>query len=469
MKALFLGTLLVLSPLVALAEDNGYRQATELSRAFEEVADKITPSVVNISATKKAKKSEQVRRDPFYEFFKDQFGDEFMSPYQNPDQFAQQGMGTGVVIDSDGHILTNNHVAGDADELTVTMHNGKSYKAKLIGSDPRSDLAVIKIKARDLVPAQLGNSDELRIGEWVIACGNPFGLDNTITAGIVSAKGRSVMGGTQYEDFIQTDAAINPGNSGGPLVNLKGEVVGINTAIFSRNGGYMGIGFAIPSNMAKQIVSSLIKKGKVVRGWLGIGIQNLTEELAESFNYADTDGALVGYVEPGGPADKAGIKQGDIVISLNGERKKNLNILRNSIAAVEPGSKVKVEVIRDGETKEFTVKVGELPNSDREKPTSQEEETSDLGLVVQSLTPETARRLGSERKNGVIVSRVFPGSPAESSGIQPRDIIVSVNGKVIEDAQDFEDVISRANLKKGVRLVVETQGMERFVFLRNRE
>ncbi len=459
----------------AQASEEAIKSANTLSLAFEQVADQITPSVVNISAIKKAKNPQgrSQLNDPFFEHFKEFFGDDFMERFgqpQGPEGYSQQGLGTGVIVDKEGHILTNNHVVGEADEVLVRLHNDQRVKAKIVGVDPRTDLAVIKIKADNLSSAQLGNSDDLKIGEWVVAAGNPFGLDNTITAGIVSAKGRSLMGGGQYEDFIQTDAAINPGNSGGPLVNLRGQVVGINTAIFSRSGGYMGIGFAIPINMAKDVMQSLIQRGKVVRGWLGVGIQDLTEELARSFNYTDTTGALVGHVEKDGPADKAGLKQGDIIISMDGDKIKNINQLRNAVAAVEPGKKVKLELIRNGRKESAEVKVGELP-AQAEAETKEEEESPsiDLGISIDTVTPELGRRLGLKAESGVIVKSVEPGSTAARAGILPRDIIVSLDSERIDSVGDFNKALAKADLKKGIRMVVQTGNMERFVFLKAAE
>jgi serine protease Do len=455
----------------------GIAHARELSSAFEAVAKQITPSVVNISAIKKPAPSSRGKneRDQFFEQFKDFFGDDFaerFGPFRGPggggDDGGRSGLGTGVIVDKAGYILTNNHVVGEADELKVRLSDEREVKAELIGRDPRTDLAVIKIKADKLVAAKLGDSDELKIGEWVIAAGNPFGLDNTITAGIVSAKGRSIMGGGQFEDFIQTDAAINPGNSGGPLVNLNGEVIGINTAIFSRSGGYMGIGFAIPASMAKTVLESLISKGKVVRGWLGVGIQNLTEDLSQSFNFAGTDGALVGHVEEEGPGGKAGLKQGDIIIRMDDLPVKNINQLRNKIAATAPGTSVTFEYLRNGRKETTSVKIGELPTQQTE---AKEEETPavDLGLAIEALTPDIARRLGTKSKTGVVVRQVEPSSLGERATLQPRDVIVSVNGNKVTSTSDFYERIQQADLKKGVRLVVESQGMERFVFLRAAE
>ena len=307
----------------------------------------------------------------------------------------------------------------------------------------------------------------MRIGEWVIAVGNPFGLDNTVTAGIVSAKGRSIMGGGQYEDFIQTDAAINPGNSGGPLVNLDGEVVGINSAIFSKSGGYMGIGFAIPITMVSKVTDSLINEGKVVRGWLGIGIQNLNEGLARSFHHGGTEGALVTQVQQGTPAEKAGFKEGDIVTVFNGEKIKDVNQLRNNVAALKPGTKVKTTILRDGKEQEIKVEIGELPPDTEETVTNKSETATDIGLELEPLTPELATRLRTKRTEGVVVTGVLPGSIAETAGVISGDIIVSINGKKVKEIKDFLAAITDEGLKEGMRLAVETRGMQRFVFMKS--
>lgn len=459
----------------AVTSSGGIRAAQQLSEAFETVAQRITPSVVNISASKKmpVRVANKPGEDPLLEHFRDFFGDEFGDHSRAPREPGsgggmQQGMGTGVIIDTQGHILTNNHVVGDADELSVRLHDGRSFKATIVGKDPRSDLAVIKIDATNLKPAKLGNSENLKIGEWVVAVGNPFGLDNTVTAGIVSATGRSLLGGNQYEDFIQTDAAINPGNSGGPLVNLDCEVIGINSAIFSRSGGYMGIGFAIPSTMAKNVMESLIKTGKVVRGWLGVGIQNLTSDLAQSFNFDGTDGSLIGHVQEGSPAEKAGLRQGDIIIGLNGELTPNINQLRNRIASLEPGSNQTIDVMRDGKKLSITVAVGELPNEEEAQQQPKEEQAY-LGLELEPLTSELARRLESSQKDGLVVTGVDPDGIAARAGIRPKDIILSVQGEAVNSIREFRSLVDEKALKKGVRLVVESEGMERFVFLKNAE
>lgn len=453
--------------------------ARGLSEAFEEAARIITPSVVNVSAiehvkpVKRQPRGQRVPpgRDP-YGFPSDDFFDRFFGG-EGPgeDGMPQAGMGTGVIVDSNGFILTNNHVIGHADELNVRLQDGRNLKAQVVGRDERTDLAVIKVKASGLTAARIGDSTGLKIGQWVVAAGNPFGLDNTITAGIVSAKGRSIMGGNQYEDFIQTDAAINPGNSGGPLVNLSGEVVGINTAIYSRSGGYMGIGFAIPIDMAKGVMKSLINHGKVVRGWLGVGIQNLTEGMAKSFGYSSTEGALVGDVQPDSPADKAGLKQGDIITQVGVERTLNSSDLRKLVAELPPGKDVDITIFRDGASKTLSLRIGEQPGAEREEDETQEIESpsDNLGLNLQSLTPETAKRLGTKEARGVLVLNVAPDGLAATAGLQRRDIILSVNGKKVSTVAEFNAAVDKASLSKGIRMVVETQGMQRFVFLKTDE
>jgi len=450
-------------------------QAQALSNAFTHVAALVTPSVVNISAVKRAKPPQmrQMPRgrqsDPFRDFFGEDFFEKFFSdrmPQEGQKQMS--GMGSGFIIDEQGHILTNDHVVSEADEVMVRLNDNRTFKAEVVGSDPGTDLAVIRIKnAGKLVPLKLGDSDKLRVGEWVVAVGNPFALDHTITTGIVSAKGRAITpGGMKYEDFIQTDAAITPGNSGGPLVNLYGEVVGINSAIFTRSGGYMGIGFAIPVNLAKTGLDSLLKHGHVGRGGLGVAIQDVTEQLAESFDFEGTEGALVGDVTKDGPAERAGIRSGDIIVQYDGKPVKDVNQLRFAVAATVPGSTVDVEVVRGGEKQTIKVKVGELKGKAEARP-DEDRSSEDLGLKVQTLTPELKGRLGIESAGSVIVTEVSPFSLAANAGLQENDIIVSVAGKQVESASEFLDEVKRHDLKKGVRQVVETGGMKRFIILRS--
>jgi serine protease Do len=347
----------------------------------------------------------------------------------------------------------------------VTLSDDRQFDAKVIGTDAQTDLAVVRIEASNLVPAQLGDSDKLKVGQWVLAMGNPFGLTQTVTAGIISATGRANVGIADYEDFIQTDAAINPGNSGGPLVNLDGEVIGINTAIASRNGGYQGIGFAIPSNMARQIMSAIIDEGHVVRGWLGVVIQALTPELAQSFGYDGTDGVLIGDVTRDGPAASAGIESGDIVLKFGDVEIEDFNQLKNRVAATAPGTKVDVLVWRNGERMTIPVEIGELESpGDLGGGGGQPQE---LGVSLRTITPEIAAQLGlDENATGVVVTAVEPGSAAEESGLRRGDVIVTVGSTPIEDLADFSAALRTLDLDAGVRLRVMTDGMQRFVFLK---
>ncbi len=451
----------------ALAEEAptlpGSQLAQELSEAFEHVAETITPSVVTISTETKPKKGKNGKNP---EALRDFLGEDFMDKMVPS---PQRGLGTGVIVDDQGHILTNNHVIGEADEVTVRLSTEKTTKAKVVGVDPRTDLAVIKINVKENLPkfAKLGDSDRLKIGEWVVAAGASFGLDNTITAGIVSAKGRAISGNGQYEDFIQTDAAINPGNSGGPLVNLKGEVVGINTAIVSKSGGYMGIGFAIPINMARQVMESLITKGKVTRGWLGVGIQNLTEDLATWLHFDGTEGALVGHVDPKGPAKSAGFKQGDLIIALGKEKIKNVNQLRNSVAAIKPGTKIPLTVVRDGKKMMIDVEIGELPAQVDEPVSAPTGQNDELGITLEEFDEGTARKLKTSRSKGLVITEVEPQGLGAKADLQPGDVLVSIDETEVETMAQFKDAIKKADPKKGILLVVESRGMERFALLKD--
>ena len=367
---------------------------------------------------------------------------------------------------SDGYVLTNNHVVEGADEVNVNLSDDRSFSAEIVGVDDKSDLAVLKIDAHDLVPAHVGDSDAMEVGQWVLAVGSPFGLAQTVTAGIVSAKGRADMGITDYEDFIQTDAAINPGNSGGPLVNLHGEVVGINTAIASRTGGYMGIGFAIPSNMARNVMDSIIEKGSVERGFLGAGIQDLNTDLAASFGYDSADGVLIGDIVPDGPAEKSGLQPGDIVVEFNGKSTHKANQLRNAVAATKPGTRVPLSVIRNGKSMRFDVEVGQL-ESQAAAPWTGREASVDLGMTVQTLTAEVARQIGAdERDQGVVVTTVEPGSIAARVGMQPGDVVLAVGNSRVKNVSDFREAIQALDVSQGIRMQVMRDGGRRYVFFR---
>lgn len=402
-------------------------------------------SVVNISTVKVIKgtgifqfKSPFGPGDPFRDFFERFFRD------QIPREYRQRSLGTGFIIDKEGYILTNNHVVEKTDEIKVRLANEKEYKAKIVGRDPKTDLALIKIKANvSLKPLPLGDSDKLQVGDWVIAIGNPFGLGHTVTAGIVSAKYRH-LGRGSYENFIQTDASINPGNSGGPLLDMNGKVVGINTAIFTQSGGSIGIGFAIPINMAKSLLPQL-KKGKVIRGWLGVMIQKITPELKEKLGLKDTAGALVADVTKGGPADKAGIKRGDVIIRYNGKKIKEMNELPFLVASTPVGRVVKVEVIRKGKIKVFDVKIGKLEETPKKE--EAEEKVLKLGMRVEEITPEIQHKFGLTEKQGVVVVDVERFSPAYESGIREGDVILEIDQIPVNNINKYYKLISR--YKKG--------------------
>lgn len=418
------------------------QQQSSLGTSLADVAERAIKVVVNISSTKVIRLSQDTPfgpffEDPFFKFF-------FKGPWEIPRERVEKSLGSGVIVSSDGYILTNNHVIGDADEIKVQLPDKRIFTGKIIGKDPPSDLAVLKIEAKGLPTIPFGDSSKLRVGDIVLAIGNPFGLNETVTMGIVSAVGRANVGIIDYEDFIQTDAAINPGNSGGALVNMEAKLIGINTAIVSRTGGYQGIGFAIPSNMAKLVLDSLIKHGKVVRGWLGVVIQDLTPQLSKAMNLKVTGGAIVSEVEAGGPADKAGIKRGDVIVKFNNQKVEDVSHLRNMVALTPSGSKVKVEIIRDGETKTVEVIVGEKPENialKGEKGRAPGELLS--GIRVSELTPMLRQRYNiPDTIKGVVVEEVDPRSLAAQAGLQPGDVIMELNKQKIITILDFNKAAS---------------------------
>ena len=417
---------------------------------FVELAKKLNPAVVNISTTQVVKQSPLAPffKGPFQEFFGDDFFKDFFGD-QGQQEFRTQSLGSGFIINEEGYILTNNHVVEHAEEIIIKLASGEEYPAKVIGKDPKTDIALLKIDPKEKLPVVVfGDSDKLQVGEWVVAIGNPFGLGHTVTAGIVSAKGR-VIGAGPYDDFIQTDASINPGNSGGPLFNIRGEVVGINTAIIS---GGQGIGFAIPINMAKNIISQLKERGKVVRGWLGVSIQEVTPELAKSFGLKKPKGALVSSVSEGDPADKAGIKPGDIIVEFDGKDVHDYRELPRIVASTPPGKKVKIKVIRKGKEKVLEATLAELKEEAQARIERKGEEVR-FGLKVRNIPPEIADRLGLEDTDGVIVVRVKPGSPADRAGIKKGDVIKEINYRAIHNLRDFMDELDKVGKSKGVEVV----------------
>ncbi len=417
---------------------------------FREMVKKNKPAVVNISSTKVVHMRPQMprARDPLFDDFFGQF-------FGAPKDYSQNSLGSGFFINKDGTILTNNHVVQNADEIIVNLSDGRKLQAKVVGNDPKTDVAVIKIKGGgDFPTVSLGDSDHLDIGEWVMAVGNPFGLGQTVTAGIVSAKGR-VIGAGPYDDFIQTDASINPGNSGGPLFNLKGEVVGINTAIYA-NG--QGIGFAIPINVAKNLAPQLIERGKVSRGYLGVSLQELTPDLAKSFALSSEKGALVASVQAGSPADKAGLQSGDVVTAYNGKMIETVHELQLAVSQTPVGNKSSVEVLRKGEKKSFTVEVGDLEQGEKQVAQIQnqlQKESTDLGLIIRDLTPQEAQELGLKEKKGVLVVKVIPGSKAEWVGLNENDVILGINDQPVNQLYDYDSLLKKTKTGDVLKLFVK--------------
>lgn len=431
---------------------------TELSgQPFVAIAKLAKASVVNVSSVKKTKKEGQSFSSPFFDdpFFRRFFGEEFERRMPAPREFQQQGLGSGVIVTPDGYIITNNHVVEGADELNVSLSDKRTFKAKVIGTDPKTDVAVIKIDAANLPTLSWGDASRLEVGEMVLAVGNPFGLSQTVTMGIISAIGRANVGIVDYEDFIQTDAAINPGNSGGALVNLKGELIGINTAIFSRSGGYMGIGFAIPSTMAKSVMQSLIAHGKVVRGWIGVSIQDVTPDLAKEFGATENSGALVGDVMEDSPASKAKFERGDIITAYNGVTVRDPNHLRGLVAETAPGTTVRLSVLRDKKILDLTLTVGELPTelAKAGRDGSGKGEHALAGVTVENVR-RSDRSDRSKPSSGVVVTNIEPESVAERAGLQKGDIIREINRKAVKDVRDFEHLTSQLSPGAPVLLLV---------------
>ncbi|HEX5037551.1 MAG TPA: DegQ family serine endoprotease [bacterium] len=419
---------------------------------FSDLAKKVSSSVVNISTTKNARRrgvpgfNRRGPRDPFFDDFFEHF---FNGPQMDA---PQKSLGSGFLINSEGYIITNNHVVDGADEIKVVVDGKQKYDGKVVGSDPKTDLAVIKISAPNLPSVTLGDSDQIQVGDWVMAVGNPFGLDHTVTAGIVSAKGR-VIGAGPYDDFIQTDASINPGNSGGPLFNLKGEVIGVNTAIVAAG---QGIGFAIPINMAKDLIPQLISKGKVTRAWLGVGIQEITPELAKSFKLPDEKGALISNVFANSPAEKSGLKSGDVVRSFEG---KPINESRDlpTMVAREPVNKtVTLTALRDGKEMTFQVLLGEMEKGEEVAEQTTKTSSAELGLTCRDVTPEEAADLSLAQENkGVMIVNVESGSQAEISGVQRGDVLLSVNGTKLNGVADYVTAAKKIKPGEIVRLYIK--------------
>lgn len=436
--------------------------------SFAELAAEEGHVAVNISSTKIVEGFGRSLPFPGREF-RDFFGDEFFRRFfgEVPEkEMKQTSLGSGVVVSKDGYILTNNHVVADAEEILVTFYDKEKYDAEIIGRDPKTDLALIKIKVdKPTAAARLGDSDKLRVGDWVVAIGNPFGLGNTLTAGVVSAKGR-VLGAGPYDNFIQTDASINPGNSGGPLFNLDGEVIGINTAIFTQSGGNIGIGFAIPINIAKSVMSQLKEKGRVIRGWLGVVIQLITPEIKEKFGLKTTKGALIGEITKDSPAERGGLNRGDVIISFDGKKVEEMNSLPPMVAETAIGKEVEIVVIRKGKEQRLTVKIGELKEEARIAATSIPEFEEAFGLSVQELTPELAESLSLEDEKGVVVSGVRRGSPAYEAGLQRGDLVQEIEKEPVENMDDYKRIMQESASKNQILMVIRHEGHTRYVVLK---
>jgi serine protease Do len=417
-------------------------QILETSRAFSDIVSAVSPAVVNISTTKVVRRDTlPFSEDPFFDLFR---------PFHDfglPKKWKEQSLGSGVIVSKDGYIITNNHVVEQSEDIRVTLFDKRSFRGKIVGADPKTDIAVVKISADNLPTVPWGDSDTLQVGEFVLAIGNPFGLSHTVTMGIISAVGRANVGIADYEDFIQTDAAINPGNSGGPLANVRGELIGINTAIFSRSGGYQGIGFAVPSNMARLVMDQLMKEGKIVRGWLGVTIQDITPELSQKFGLKDSKGALVGDISKGSPAEKSGMMRGDVILEFNGKEVRSVGSLRNMVSQSKVGSQVRVKILRGGKEYEMTVTIAELPKevagSPGEPSPENIQKNAFSGITVMDLTREIARQLGlGANEKGVVVVKVEQGSSADDAGLKKGDVIQEIDRQKVAGLGDFNRITS---------------------------
>jgi len=456
----------------AIAEERAITSLKETGRAFASIAKAVSPAVVSIQAELSGVDADQAEEA---EYGEDDIPPQFLDLFRqldprfgpNPRRQTLIRQGSGFIIRKDGYIVTNNHLVQNATKVTVKLLDDREFTAKIIGTDPQSDIAVLKIDANNLPTVEFGDSDSAEVGEWVVAIGNPFGLSHSISAGILSAKGRSSVGIADNEDFLQTDAAINSGNSGGPLCDLESKVIGINTAIYSRSGGNIGISFAIPSNMAKGIIDQLINNGSVIRGFLGVRIQELTQDLAKNFGLQNRKGILISQLEKDTPAQKAGLKQGDVIVSLDNKPVTNIGEFRNSIANSKPGVARTLSIIRDGKPLQVQISVGKLPQevASKDSKSSDQQTVSKFGISVQNLNKDIASKLGYKTETGVVVSKVKPGSIAELAGMSRGTLILEVNRSKVTSVQQFTDAMSKADKAKSVLLLIQDQYGSRYVVM----
>jgi serine protease Do len=429
--------------------------------SYAPVLKNVLPSVVNISSSKVVKADKHMRDFQMDPFFRQFFGDS--GQFNVPKDRREKSLGSGVIVSPEGYILTNNHVVDGATDVKVTLSDKREFDAKVIGTDPKTDIAVLKIDASNLKPVTIGDSSKVEVGDTAMAIGDPFGVGQTVTRGIISATGRGNLGIEDYEDFIQTDAPINPGNSGGALINDRGELVGINTAILTHGEGSEGIGFAVPSNLARQVMDQILKNGKVVRAYMGILPQDMTTDMAKAFGEKDARGVVVGDVTPNSPAQEAGVHRGDILLEVNGKPVANSNQLRNNISMMQPGTEIKLKLLRDGSERDLTVKLKEMPTETAMARPGDDDSTKALdGVEVSNLSPNMAERLGlPESSTGVMVTDVDPSSKIADAGLRKGDVIQEVNHQPVKNVSEFQSAVKKGG--NDPLLLVNRQGRTLFI------
>jgi serine protease Do len=452
------------TPAIVMAQ--GRTGSPTLSSGFSAVVEHAAPAVVNVFSQRVVEQADGgAPLAPFLDpFFRDFFGNGG-SPFSQPRERIERSLGSGVVVSNDGYVLTNNHVVEGADQVRIATAAGKELDAKVVGTDPKTDIAVVKVEGQSLPVIPIADSSQVKVGDFALAIGNPFGIGQTVTQGIVSATGRGELGITAYEDFIQTDAAINRGNSGGALTNARGELIGINTAILSPTGGFQGVGFAVPINMARAVMDQIVKHGRVVRGWMGVSIQEVTPEIAKAFGLKGDSGVLIGDVAANSPAAQAGLERGDVVLQVNGNPVNDVRNLQLKIASMQPGTEVRLQVMRDGQAREVSLKLGEAPAEagPGRQPGGGEPGGGMIGLSVQDLTPEIAKELELPAgTQGVVVAEVAPGSPAAMAGLARGDVIQQVNRKPVSSASEFASLVKQAG-GEPILMLVNRRGSTRFV------